>query len=148
MRVPLIILHLCRSNCVHGWTNGPDPWPNGTCWTVFPNPMAMGATFSPNLVLQAGQVTAEEGRALHNIALAINNGSSVEAAAINCFSPNVVRCAVGCTRSCLCECACVWWRCPCVSVCVRDCVCVCVVPCFCVRVWWRRDYVRAPTAVV
>ena len=50
-----------RSNCVHGWTNGPDPWPAGTCWTVFPNPMLMGATFDTDLVLQAGQVTAEEG---------------------------------------------------------------------------------------
>jgi beta-glucosidase-like glycosyl hydrolase len=78
-----------RSNCVHGWTSGPDPWPNGTCWTVFPNPMLMGATFDPVLVLQAGQVTAEEGRALHNVAMALHQGSSPEASGVNCFSPNV-----------------------------------------------------------
>ncbi len=82
-----------RSNCVHGWTNGPTPWPTGTCWTVFPNPMAVGATFDPKHALTAGQITSTEGRALHNIALAKYNGSSPEASGLNCFSPNVVSAA-------------------------------------------------------
>ena len=78
-----------RSNCLHGWTNGPDNWPPNTYWTVFPNPMGLAAVFDFNTVLIAGQITSDEGRALHNINLAAYNGSSVEASSLNCFSPNV-----------------------------------------------------------
>ena len=34
-------------------------------------------------------MTADEGRALHNVMLDANDGSSTEAAGVNCFSPNV-----------------------------------------------------------
>lgn len=78
-----------RSNCVHGWTNGPDPWPGGTTWTVFPNPMAAAAGFNFSALYSAGDVTGVEGRALHNIALQANGGASPEAAGLQCFSPNV-----------------------------------------------------------
>ena len=78
-----------RSNCLHGWTNGPDNWPPNTYWTVFPNPMGLAAAFDYNTVLIAGQITSDEGRALHNINLAAYNGTSVEASSLNCFSPNV-----------------------------------------------------------
>ena len=78
-----------RSNCLHGWTASGGHWPSDLKWTVFPAPMGLAATFNPDLVLKVGQATADEGRALHNEMLAINNGSSPEAAALNCFSPNV-----------------------------------------------------------
>ena len=58
-------------------------------WTVFPAPIALAATFNKDLVNKVGQVTADEGRALHNTMLAAFNGSSTEAAGLNCFSPNV-----------------------------------------------------------
>ncbi len=78
-----------RSNCVHGWTSSGGHWPSDLKWTVFPAPMGLAATFDADLVLKVGQATADEGRALHNEMLVTNNGSSTEAAALNCFSPNV-----------------------------------------------------------
>ena len=78
-----------RSNCVHGWTASGGHWLKSLNWTVFPAPIGMAATFNSDLVSQIGQVTATEGRALHNIMLASFNGSSTEAAGLNCFSPNV-----------------------------------------------------------
>ena len=78
-----------RSNCVHGWTASGGHWSSDLKWTVFPAPMGLGATFDADLVLKVGQATADEGRALHNEMLVTNNGSSTEAAALNCFSPNV-----------------------------------------------------------
>ena len=78
-----------RSNCVHGWTASGGHWLQGLTWTVFPAPMGLGATFNPDLVNKVAQVTADEGRALHNEMMASNNGSSTEAAGLNCFSPNV-----------------------------------------------------------
>ena len=78
-----------RSNCLHGWTASGGSWPSGLYWTVFPAPINLAATFNPSLVLQVGLITADEGRALHNVMLARYNGSSTEAAGLNCFSPNV-----------------------------------------------------------
>ena len=78
-----------RANCLHGWTASGGHWTSDLKWTVFPSPMGLGATFDVNLVMKVGQVTADEGRALHNEMLVSNNGSSTEAAALNCFSPNV-----------------------------------------------------------
>lgn len=78
-----------RSNCLHGWTASGGNWPTGLYWTVFPAPINLAATFNPSLVLRVGQITADEGRALHNVMLARYNGSSTEAAGLNCFSPNV-----------------------------------------------------------
>ena len=79
-----------RSNCLHGWTasSGGPGW-MGYTWTVFPAPINLGATFDKDLVLQAGQVTSTEGRALHNEIMAKFNGASQEATGLNCFSPNV-----------------------------------------------------------
>ena len=78
-----------RSNCLHGWTASGGHWSKDLRWTVFPAPIGLGATFNPDLVLRVGRVTADEGRALHNEMMAANNGSSTEAAGLNCFSPNV-----------------------------------------------------------
>ena len=78
-----------RSNCLHGWTASGGHWSTDLKWTVFPAPIGLGATFNPQLVLKVGQVTSDEGRALHNEMMAANNGSSTEAAGLNCFSPNV-----------------------------------------------------------
>ena len=78
-----------RANCLHGWTASGGHWTEGLTWTVFPGPINLGATFNYDLVLKVGQVTSDEGRALHNEMLVSNNGSSTEAAALNCFSPNV-----------------------------------------------------------
>ena len=78
-----------RSNCVHGWTASGGHWMKGMTWTVFPSPINLAATFDPDIVYKVGQVTADEGRALHNEMMAANNGSSTEAAGLNCFSPNV-----------------------------------------------------------
>ena len=78
-----------RSNCLHGWSLSGGHWTKGLTWTVFPSPINLGATFDYNLILKVGQVTSDEGRALHNEMLAANNGSSTEAAGLNCFSPNV-----------------------------------------------------------
>lgn len=78
-----------RSNCVHGWTANGGHWLSDLSWTVFPAPIGIAATFNKKLVSQIGTVTATEGRALHNIMLASFNGSSTEAAGLNCFSPNV-----------------------------------------------------------
>ena len=58
-------------------------------WTVFPASIGLGATFNVDLVKAIGEVTSDEGRALHNLMLAKYNGTSTEAAALNCFSPNV-----------------------------------------------------------
>ena len=78
-----------RSNCLHGWSKSGGHWTNGLTWTVFPAPIGLAATFNKELMERIGQVTADEGRALHNVMLAANNGSSTEAAGLNCFSPNV-----------------------------------------------------------
>ena len=78
-----------RSNCLHGWSLSGGHWTKGLTWTVFPSPINLGATFDYDLILKVGQVTSDEGRALHNEMLAANNGSSTEAAGLNCFSPNV-----------------------------------------------------------
>ena len=78
-----------RSNCLHGWSLSGGHWTKGMTWTVFPSPINLGATFDYNLILRVGQVTADEGRALHNEMMAANSGSSTEAAGLNCFSPNV-----------------------------------------------------------
>ena len=78
-----------RSNCMHGWTASGGNWPKGLTWTVFPSPINLGATFDPDIVNKVAQVTADEGRALHNEMMVANNGSSTEAAGLNCFSPNV-----------------------------------------------------------
>lgn len=78
-----------RSNCLHGWSESGGHWLSGLEWTVFPAPIGLGASFDVDLVTKIGQVTADEGRALHNVMLAHFNGSSTEAAGLNCFSPNV-----------------------------------------------------------
>ena len=78
-----------RSNCLHGWSLSGGHWTKGLTWTVFPSPINLGATFDYDLILKVGQVTSDEGRALHNEMMASNNGSSTEAAGLNCFSPNV-----------------------------------------------------------
>lgn len=78
-----------RSNCLHGWSKSGGHWTSDLKWTVFPAPIGLGATFNPGLLLKVGQATADEGRALHNVMLAHFDGSSTEAAGLNCFSPNV-----------------------------------------------------------
>ena len=81
--------YIWRSNCLHGWTANGGNWTSDLKWTVFPAPIGLGATFDVDLIMKVGQVTADEGRALHNEMLVSNNGSSTLAAGINCFSPNV-----------------------------------------------------------
>ncbi|XP_065179403.1 uncharacterized protein LOC135809887 [Sycon ciliatum] len=78
-----------RSNCLHGWAASGGHWEEDQKWTVFPTPIALAATFDLDLVEKVAAVTSDEGRALHNMNLERNNGSSVEAAGLNCFSPNV-----------------------------------------------------------
>ena len=78
-----------RSNCMHGWSKSGGNWANGLRWTVFPAPIGLGATFDTELVYTAGQITSDEGRALHNAMLQKFEGESTEAAGLNCFSPNV-----------------------------------------------------------
>ena len=78
-----------RSNCLHGWSLSGGHWTAGLTWTVFPSPINLGATFDYDLIGRVGEVTSDEGRALHNEMMAANNGSSTEAAGLNCFSPNV-----------------------------------------------------------
>lgn len=78
-----------RSNCLHGWSKSGGTWYRGLSWTVFPMPVGLGASFDTSLVRKVAEVTADEGRALHNVMLAYFNGSSTEAAGLNCFSPNV-----------------------------------------------------------
>ena len=78
-----------RSNCLHGWSASGGQWTEGLTWTVFPAPIGLGATFDTDLVSKVGQTTADEGRALHNVMMNANDGSSTEAAGLNCFSPNV-----------------------------------------------------------
>ena len=78
-----------RSNCMHGWTASGGHWLQGLAWTVFPAPIGLGATFDSDLALKVAQVTADEGRALHNEMMNAHGGSSTEAAGVNCFSPNV-----------------------------------------------------------
>ena len=82
-----------RSNCRHGWSASGGHWTSNLKWTVFPAPIGLGATFDPELVQKVGAITADEGRALHNEMLASFNGSSTEAAGLNCFSPifNLIR---------------------------------------------------------
>ena len=69
-----------RSNCLHGWSKSGGMWPKGVSWTVFPTPLGLAATFDMKLVRQVGAVTADEGRALHNVMLMHYSGSSTEAA--------------------------------------------------------------------
>eukprot|EP00128_Syssomonas_multiformis_P007029 Colp12_sorted_trinity150504_noHs@26791 len=78
-----------RSNCVHGWTANGGKWDQNDVWTNFPEPIGLGATFDKELLQKAGDVTATEGRALHNIGLQRFNGTSTEARGLNCFAPNV-----------------------------------------------------------
>ena len=62
-------------------------------------PVGLGASFDLNLVSiqpvnhskikNVADVTAREGRALHNMALEFYNGTTPEAAGLNCFSPNI-----------------------------------------------------------
>ena len=78
-----------RSNCLHGWAASGGHWLHNLTWTVFPAPIGLGATFDVNLVNAIGRVTADEGRALHNVMLGAFEGASTEAAGLNCFSPNV-----------------------------------------------------------
>ena len=78
-----------RSNCVHGWSKSGGPDWLGYTWTVFPAPIGLAATFDKGLILEAGQVTSTEGRALHNEVMAHYDGASQEASGVNCFSPNV-----------------------------------------------------------
>ena len=78
-----------RSNCLHGWSYSGGHWYKGLYWTVFPASIGLGASFNTDLIKEVGQVTADEGRALHNLMLVYFNGSSTEAAGLNCFSPNV-----------------------------------------------------------
>ena len=78
-----------RSNCLHGWSKSGGHWDPDMKWTVFPAPIGLGATFDTDLIQQVGAVTATEGRALHNEMLVNNEGSSTEAAGLNCYSPNV-----------------------------------------------------------
>jgi beta-glucosidase-like glycosyl hydrolase len=78
-----------RSNCLHGWAASGGNWLPNETWTVFPEPMGMGATWDRDLVRGAGRITAVEGRALHNLGVQRFNGSSTEARGVNCFSPNV-----------------------------------------------------------
>ena len=40
-------------------------------------------------IKKVAKVTAIEGRALHNMALEFYNGTTPEAAGLNCFSPNI-----------------------------------------------------------
>ncbi len=78
-----------RSNCLHGWGKSGGSWLKDLAWTVFPMPVGLGASFDTDLVRKVGEVTSDEGRALHNLMLAHFDGSSPEAAGLNCFSPNV-----------------------------------------------------------
>ena len=78
-----------RSNCLHGWAKSHGSWLDKLCWTVFPAPINLGATFDTTLLHLAGKITSDEGRALHNVMLQSYNGETTEAAGLNCFSPNV-----------------------------------------------------------
>jgi len=79
-----------RSNCLHGWSRSGGRWESVNLkWTVFPAPINLGATFDADLLHIAGQITSDEGRALHNEMLQAFKGESTEAAGLNCFSPNV-----------------------------------------------------------
>ena len=85
----LFSLFFFRSNCLHGWAASGGHWDSSQKWTVFPTPIALAASFNLSLVEAVADVTSDEGRALHNMNLDRFNGSSVEAAGLNCFSPNV-----------------------------------------------------------
>ena len=78
-----------RSNCVHGWSASGGHWTSDLKWTVFATPIGLAATFDAPLILKVSSATSDEGRALHNLMLATFNGSSTEAAGLQCFSPNV-----------------------------------------------------------
>ncbi len=78
-----------RSNCLHGWAESGGHFTSDLKWTVFPAPIGLGATFNSELVNKVAKATSDEGRALHNEMLKHFNGSSTEAAGLNCFSPNV-----------------------------------------------------------
>lgn len=82
-----------KSNCLHGWSKlGISDW-FGYTWTVFPAAIGLGATFNPHLVQKVGQITADEGRALHNLLLVHFSGDSQEGGGLNCFVPksNILR---------------------------------------------------------
>ena len=78
-----------RSNCLHGWSKSGGNWSEKLYWTVFPSPISLGATFDVKLLRNAGKITSDEGRALHNVMLQNFAGETTEAAGLNCFSPNV-----------------------------------------------------------
>src|SRR5438128_1860121 len=53
-----------RSNCVHGWAESGGAWLKNETWTVFPTPLALGASFNRDIVRGVGGVSSDEGRAL------------------------------------------------------------------------------------
>lgn len=55
--------------------------------TVFPEPVALGATFNPSLIEQMGDAIATEGRAKYNIAR--KNGNYARFTGLTFWSPNV-----------------------------------------------------------
>ena len=57
--------------------------------TVFPAPIALGATFDNALVLGAGRVLADEARAKNNVYEATHNNNSVIWYGVNFFAPNI-----------------------------------------------------------
>eukprot|EP00823_Brevimastigomonas_motovehiculus_P003768 TRINITY_DN233_c0_g3_i1.p1 TRINITY_DN233_c0_g3~~TRINITY_DN233_c0_g3_i1.p1 ORF type:complete len:846 (+),score=181.20 TRINITY_DN233_c0_g3_i1:96-2633(+) len=81
-----------RSNCVHGWAKSGGKWSANETWTVFPTPLMLAASWDRSLMRIVGSVTADEGRALHNLAVKAQGGASPEARGINCFAPNVNFC--------------------------------------------------------
>ena len=57
--------------------------------TVFPSPIALGATFDTSLVLQAGRVLADEARAKNNVYEAEHHNDSVIWYGVNFYAPNI-----------------------------------------------------------
>jgi len=57
--------------------------------TVFPSPIALGATFDSELVLEAGRVLADEARAKNNVYEAAHHNDSVIWYGVNFFAPNI-----------------------------------------------------------
>ena len=56
-----------RSNCLHGWSASGGDWLPNETWSVLPTSLGMGSTWDRTMVRAAGRVTADEGRALHNL---------------------------------------------------------------------------------
>jgi beta-glucosidase len=78
-----------RNNCVHGWSTSNVAWPKNTTWQVFPSNINWAASFDARSVFLMGGATADQGRALHNQALRLHNGSSPAGMGLNCWSPDV-----------------------------------------------------------